>query len=153
MGRELNIPELRQEAESGSVAAQGILGICYLNGIEVEINYQEAFRFLSAAAKRGAPRPVVNLARMYAQGLGIPKDVPEAVRHYEKAASAGEFPSLAELVELGRIYSRGVDVPADPDAALRWYSEAAACEGNVPDCQELHEAKAYLARTTRGHAL
>jgi TPR repeat protein len=82
---------------------------------------------------------------MYAEGLGIPKNLPEAIRLYEAAAKAGEF--FAQ-VELGRIYSRGVGVRPDPEAALRWYSTAAAQEGSVGDCDELQEAKAYVAKTS-----
>ncbi len=69
----MNISELRKEAESGSVVAQSVLGICYLHGTEVQVDYQEAFRLLSAAAERGAPRAVANLARMYALGWGFPR--------------------------------------------------------------------------------
>jgi RHS repeat-associated protein len=49
----MNIPDLRQKAESGSAVAQTILGIWYLEGVEVEVNHQEAFRLLSAAAAQG----------------------------------------------------------------------------------------------------
>jgi len=34
----MNIPDLQRQAESGSVVAQAILGICYLDGIEVEVD-------------------------------------------------------------------------------------------------------------------
>jgi len=60
----MNISELRKEAESGSVVAQSVLGICYLHGTEVQVDYQEAFRLLGSAAERGAPRAVASLARM-----------------------------------------------------------------------------------------
>jgi len=101
----MNIPDLRRRADSGSAVAQALLGVCYL-----EVNYVEAFRLLSAAADRGATRAITNLARMHANGLGIPKDVSNAIRLYESAAEAGEF--LAQI-ELARIYSRGNDVPVD----------------------------------------
>ena len=65
----MNISDLKQKAESGSLAAQSILGSCYLEGIEVEVDYSEAFRLLSAAAGRGVPRALANLARMYAGGI------------------------------------------------------------------------------------
>jgi len=141
----MNIPDLRQKAESGSVVAQSVLGACYLEGIDVEVDHREAFRLLSAAAGQGASRAVVNLARMHALGLGIPKNLSEAVRLYETAAEAGEF--LAQI-ELGRIYSRGVGVSANPGAARRWYSAAAAQEASVGECEELQEAKAYVARAS-----
>ena len=76
----MNIPDLRAKADSGICAAQAILGICYLEGIDTETDYQEAFRLLSAAAAQGASRAVVSLARMHAEGLGIPQNIPEAIR-------------------------------------------------------------------------
>lgn len=140
----MDIPDLRKKADSGNCAAQSVLGICYLDGIDVEINYQEAFRLLSAAARQGASRAVVGLARMYADGLGIAKDINEAIRLY-KTVSRVEF---FAPIELGRIYARGLGVPSDADEALRWYSAAAEFEGRVGDCAEVEEAKAYVAGKT-----
>jgi TPR repeat protein len=79
---------------------------------------------------------------MYAEGLGIPKNLPEAIRLYEAAAKAGEF--FAQ-VDLARLYSKGTGVPADKDAARKWYSAAAAQADRVADCEELREAKVYVA--------
>ncbi len=142
MGGGMDMTDLRNKAESGSCVAQSVLGMCYLSGIDVEVNYQEAFRLLSAAANQGASRAVVNLARMYAEGLGVRKDVKEAMRLY-KSVSSSEF--LA-LIALARIYSRGVEVPVDSAEALRWYSAAVEWEGRVADCEEIKEAKAYVGR-------
>ena len=119
----VNIPELEQEAESGSVVAQSILGICYLEGYDVEVNFDKAFRLLSAASNRGARRARFFLARMYTEGLSIEKNPNEALPLYEAAANAGEF--LAQ-VEMGRIFSRGLGVSADPAVARRWRSAAAS---------------------------
>jgi TPR repeat protein len=138
----MNILELHQKAEAGSIVAQTVLGVYYLEGIEVPHDYQKAFRYLSAAAKRGASRAVLNLARMYAEGLGVPKDPDEAVRLYE---AIGQVEFLA-AIELGRIYSRGLTVPVDETKAARWYSAAVAQESNVADCDELREARAYLEK-------
>jgi TPR repeat protein len=142
----VNISKLLQEADAGSVVAQSVLGICYLDGINVEVNYKEALRLLTAAARRGAPRAKANLARMYVEGLGVQKDLPEAMRLYEEAANAGEF--FAQI-ELARIFLQGLGVPADPGIALKWYSAAAAAEGKIDDCDELREAKTFLKSTTR----
>jgi TPR repeat protein len=130
----MDISKLRQEADAGSVVAQSVLGICYLDGYDVEVNYNEALRLLTAAATRAR----ANLARMYAEGLGVKKDLSKGIRLYEEAANAGEF--FAQI-ELARIYSRGLGVTANPDAALKWYSAAAALA--VEDCPELREAKLY----------
>ena len=143
----MNISRLLQEAEGGSCVAQSILGICYLDGINVEVDYGKAFQLLSAASGQGASRAVANLARMYAEGLGLPKDMSQAVRLYEKAAGAGDF---FAMIELGRIYSRGADFPTDLDAALKWYSIASVQEDIDVDCEEREEAKIYVARATKG---
>ena len=150
----MNIHELRRRADSGSPVNQSVLGLCYLYGVDVQVDYKEAFRLLSLA---GTSRAVANLARMYAQGLGIAKDMAEAIRLY-KAVGRSEF--RAQL-ELGRIYSRGLSVPIDRVEAFRWYSAAAAHEER--DCvddpinaafvgsgtfEEVQEAKAYVANAT-----
>ena len=151
----MNIQDLRKGADAGSRVDRAVLGICYLYGIDVEVDYKEAFRLLSLA---GTSRAVTNLALMHAQGLGIPKNMPEAIRLYKTVAKS-EF--RAQL-ELGRIYSRGIGVPANSDEALIWYSEAAAREAD--DCvddpvtgafvgsgtfEEIQEAKAYVASAAR----
>src|SRR5437667_12657573 len=102
----MNISELRHNAESGSVVAQGVLGICYLEGIDVEIDYDEAFRLLSAAAAAGAPRAIANLARMYAHGWGTEMNPSEAVRLYEIAVARGES---FEHADVDRLYCADSD--------------------------------------------
>ncbi len=99
----MNIADLQQKAGSGGVVAQASLGVCYLYGRGVEVDYREAFRLLSIAANRGASRALVNLARMHAEGLGVPKDLTEAIRLYEAVAKI----EIRAQLELGRIYSRG----------------------------------------------
>ena len=151
----MNIHELRRGADSGSRVDRSVLGLCYLYGVDVQVDYKEAFRLLSMA---GTSRAVANLARMYAEGLGISKDTAKAIRLY-KAVGRSEF--RAQL-ELGRIYSRGLGVPIDPVEAFRWYSDAAAREER--DCvddpinaafvssgtfEEVQEAKAYVANATK----
>src|ERR1700704_5914264 len=91
--REMRIAELREKAERGNAVAQTVLGVCYLEGIDVEVDDKKSFRLclLSAAADQGVPRAKTNLARMYAEGLGTAKNLPEAARLYEGAAEPGEF--------------------------------------------------------------
>jgi TPR repeat protein len=77
-----DMPEVRRKAEEGSVVNQGYLGWAYLYGRDTEINYQEALRWLSRAGYEGrASRPWIHLGRMYEEGLGVPRDIKEAIRH------------------------------------------------------------------------
>jgi TPR repeat protein len=39
----MNIQDLRRKAESGNVAAQSILGACYLEGFETDVDYPGSF--------------------------------------------------------------------------------------------------------------
>jgi len=138
----MDIPNLRQKADSGNVVAQSILGNCYPEGVEVGVDDEEAFRLLSSAAGQGASRDKANLARMHAEGLGVLKSLPEAIRLYEAAAQAGEF--FARL-GLARIHAQGLGVPADSGSALEWYSAAAGQADRIADCEELREARTYVA--------
>ena len=149
----MNIPELKQEAKSGSIVAQSALGVCFLYGRDVEVNYKEAFRLLSAAAERGASRAVVNLARMFAEGLGVPKDLPQAIRYYKAVAKV----ELRARLGLARIYSQALGVPTDAKQARKYYSLVAKARNVVDDpataafagavtSDEVNEAKAYLAK-------
>ncbi len=139
-----NITEIRKRAEAGSCVAQSILGISYLHGIDVGVDYKEAFRFLSAAANQGASRPLLNLAHMYAKELGIPQDLPQAIRLLEAVARPGaSSDAFAARIELGRIFSRSLGILADTDAAVQWYSAAVAVAPDE-DCEEVREARAYI---------
>jgi TPR repeat protein len=71
---------------------------------------------------------------MYAEGVGTAKNLPEAVRLYEKAAEAGEF---VAQVERARIYARGVHVLANAEAARKWYAAAAPQKTSVGNCEKL----------------
>jgi uncharacterized protein len=115
-------------------------GVCFFEGTEVEVGNQKAFRFLSAAADQGGSRAMFNLARMHADGLGIPRNPDETIRLYESIEEA-EF--LA-AIEVGRIYSRGVGVAIDEANASQRSLAAVALKDHVPDCDELREAKAYF---------
>ena len=142
----MNIADLQEKAAAGNAAAQAILGLCYLKGEDVAVDYGEAYKWLSMAAKRGVPRARWGLAHMLAEGLGVKKQIAEAIPLFESAANRGEF--LAQI-ELGRIYSRGIDVPVDHAAALKWYSAALAQADSIVECEEKEEARQYLAKAKR----
>jgi TPR repeat protein len=42
----MDIPNLRRKADSDNAVAQSILGNCYLDGAEVGVDDEEAFRLL-----------------------------------------------------------------------------------------------------------
>ena len=118
----------------------------------VKVDYAEALRLLSAAAEKGSSRAIVNLARMYSEGLGVQKDLSKAIGLYEMVAKV----EVRAQLELGRIFARGTGVRRDPQVALDWYSAVALREDGVEDLMtaafvgaltldEIEEAKAYMA--------
>jgi TPR repeat protein len=141
----LNIAQIRKDAEEGSCVSQCQIGLCYLYGLNVEINYQEAFQFLSAAAEQGASRAILNLGRMYAQGLAVGQNIPEAIRRFEDVAwnTVDAFPAR---IEMGRLYARGIGVPVDKAKALNWYSLALEVAGEEDD-EDVNEARQYVAQS------
>lgn len=142
----LDVDELHRDAERGSVVASGVLGMLYLYGCDVGVDYEKALGLLTFAASRGASRPMLNLGYMHAKGLGVPVDLRKAAELFERAAERGEF--LA-MIEIARAYLNGAGVPVDPGQAMEWYRAAVLDGAGVEDCDELREAKAHVERADR----
>ena len=93
----MTIGERRQEAEAGSCVQQSILGLSFLYGDEVTVDYREALHWLTLAANQGASRAMLNLGRMYAQGLGVDVDVARAIELWDRLIARGDgYPDVAE---------------------------------------------------------
>ena len=138
----MNIQRLESEALAGSTVAQAILGICYLDGIDVQPDYAKASRWLSLAAEKGASRAMLHLGRIYEDGLGVTRAITRALELYKAASDRHEFFSH---IYLGRIYATGKGgVSRDERAALVYYGRAAAEAEHLVDCPEIHEAIAYV---------
>lgn len=137
----MDIEGLRRRAKAGSRSAQTVLGISYLYGYDVAVDYNEAFRLLSAA---GTSRAVLNLGIMHVKGLGVPQNPAEVIRLLEAVALPSDSSdAFAARIELRRLYSSG----SDTKNALRWYEAAVALASEHQDSEDLHEARAYIART------
>lgn len=67
---------------------------------------------------------------MYAGGIGVGRDGPEAAKWFRASADLGYPPAQ---IELGRLYGRGDGVSQNFAEALRWYRKAA--EQGDPDAQ------------------
>jgi TPR repeat protein len=137
----MDFEELKRRAKAGSISAQTVLGINYLYGYDVDVDYDEAFRLLSAA---GTSRAVLNLGIMHAKGLGVPQNLSEAIRLLEAVARPSDSSdAFAARIELGRLYSSD----SDTDNALKWYEAAVALATEHEDSEDLREARAYIVRT------
>ena len=92
-------------------------------------DYATAFREWKAAADAGQAEAQFDLGLLYAQGLGVKRDMGEAARWYRLAAEQGN--AEAEFA-LGQMYSRGWGVPRDQADALRWMQMANTPETDGP---------------------
>ena len=77
---------------------------------------------LLQAATQGEIEAQVDLASIYANGVGVPKDEAKAVEWYRKAA--GQGCAVAQR-KLGIMYEEGTGVDKDYAKAIEWYQKAA----------------------------
>lgn len=82
----------------------------------------EAARDCRARAEQGDAKAESQLAYMYSQGQGVPRDYDEALRWYHKSADLGYAGGEDGL---GHVYLYGRGVLQDYAEALRWYRKAA----------------------------
>ena len=89
------LPVLLQEAMALSEPAQAVLATLYERGLEgLLAPYDDRIRtFFKMAAEEGVPRPRLVMARLYAQGLGVPQDIKKA-----KALLKGESSDEAKTL-------------------------------------------------------
>lgn len=86
--------------------------------------HQEALELFRTSAEAGDSYGFNNMGLIHERGLGVPRDLRQAVGWYEKAAAAGQ-PNAS--VNLGLLYrdGRGESLPPDPQRAAFWFADAA----------------------------
>jgi TPR repeat protein/CHAT domain-containing protein len=84
--------------------------------------YQEAAQEYEPLAKAGYAAAAHNLATLYLNGTGVPKEPVRALELLRRAAEAGF--SLSRF-QLGVLYARGQYVERDLAVAAEWYQKAA----------------------------
>ncbi|KAJ1128248.1 hypothetical protein NDU88_006627 [Pleurodeles waltl] len=85
--RQQALKMLEQAAEAGLKEAQAYLGVFYTK--DSHIDPQKAVKFLRKAAESGDTQSKFHLGVCYESGFGVDLNLPEAVKHYEKAALEG----------------------------------------------------------------
>jgi TPR repeat protein len=92
-------------------------------------DYQKAFHEWKVSADAGQAEAQFDLGLLYAQGLGVQRDLTVAASWYRKSAEQGN--AEAEFA-LGQMYSRGWGVPRDQSDALRWLQMASDPDSEGP---------------------
>lgn len=119
-------PELVALAESGNVAAQTRLAICYEEGVEVPVNLEEAVKWYHKAAEQGDARAQCNLGLCYLNGKGVNRNYQEAVKWLRKGAEQGHADAQNNL---GYCYKDGYGVFRNYQEAFKLFKSAAE-QGN-----------------------
>ena len=83
---EKKVENLKKWASTGNTSAPYDLAILYIEGLQVEHDYQKAFKWMKKAADAGHIGAHYNLGLMYLEGLGVTRDQKKAFRWMEKAA-------------------------------------------------------------------
>jgi hypothetical protein len=119
------MPLLLEAAGAGDAYAQVVLGQLLLNGKSGVTDPQQAARWYRKAAGQDpkASKYVAiaqaNLASLYWEGRGVPKDASEATRLYQQAARNGFGDARGVLIGM---YYRGDGIPKDIVQAFKWAS-------------------------------
>lgn len=111
--------EAKQRAEQAKTDYRN--GLQFANGGAG--NWTEAARLYRKAAEAGYAPAQYDLAHLYVDGLGVPRDLKEAAVWYRKAAEQGDAEAQNNL---GALYAKGLGVRRSNSQAIRWYRLAAA---------------------------
>jgi TPR repeat protein len=92
-------------------------------------DYNRAFTVFKACAEKGHCGCMNSLGNCYLEGLGVEKDINEAIRWhraaYETGAKCGPA-GLYSALYLARIYAKGQGVKRNPIIARSWCNKALA---------------------------
>lgn len=111
------VPYLERAALAGSLDNIRRLALNHYN----HRNYEESFRWFSAASQSDSVNSMLYVGRMLLEGKGVEKN--EALG-FEKVNIAAQAGNRNALYLVGQCYSSGTGVDADPAMALRFYTLA-----------------------------
>jgi TPR repeat protein len=110
-------------AEAGDYRGQHALASRLGRGVPVKDDAR-AFGLLLRSAEHGYAPAELALGGCYEYGLGVAKNVVEAVKWYEKAAESGDVPEA--IARLTFLCLGNPEFPGFTDKAVKWSTEGAA---------------------------
>ncbi len=112
------LDHLTQLANSGDAGAELIVGLKYMgNGSDTK-----AAKWLERAANAHQPVAQYTLGTLYERGIGVGKNVEEALHWYEQAAGQG---NRKAMYRLGIAYAKGDGADIDYTKSAEWFEKAA----------------------------
>ena len=104
-----------------------LVGLAYLGGLEVEKNSKIAFELITGAANKGVIEAMLKLVDMYANGVGVARDLAKAQEWYEKADKRAEELYDADSLELLGIKSGFAEFLCDLRGEIKKALELSEC--------------------------
>lgn len=105
-----------------------LIGLAYLDGIDVEIDKERGVRLITAAAEAELPEAMERLRDMYAEGISVELSYADAVKwaqrlldHYYYTLGETDEKTLAALDDLALAYAAVGDYKTMMELALRCY--------------------------------
>ena len=119
-------PEIKRAAEAGFAKAQFNLAMLYRDGRSVPASPELYRKWIEASAAQEFSLALFSLGLDYDVGRGVAKDLPRALRYYERAAEAGD---TMAAYNAGQIHLMGEGVvPPDHVKAIRYIELSAEAE-------------------------
>ena len=87
-------------AEKGAVQAQCSLAVLYSDGVGVEQNYKEAFKWFQKSAKKDCSDAQYGLGFLYAKGRGVQQSDKDAVYWFRRSAANGNVEAKGLLTKM-----------------------------------------------------
>lgn len=107
--------------ENPDAYALNNLGVCYLTGDGVEVDYKKAVELFKKAAELGDDYAKLNLADNYYLGIGTRQSFEKAFELYKEVAENG---NVTALKYLGECYESGKGTEVNYKLALECYQKA-----------------------------
>ncbi len=117
------VAAIHEQAMAGDARAQYGLGMMYIHGQGVSLNYREGADWLGRAAEQGIAAANRMLGWLFTNGYGVDASESEALKHYELGAEQGDAEAqlfMATCYHFGRF-----GVAHDIKQMLHWYQQAA----------------------------
>ncbi len=109
-------------AQQGHAASQYSLGLCFLHGLEVKADAQQAFKLFNSAAKSGLPEAQAEVGRCCLEGIGAKQSYSDAFKWLSKAAKQEYVGAYANL---GLCYYKGYGTKVNCESAAKYLLKAA----------------------------
>jgi TPR repeat protein len=121
-----NVDSLKQRAAAGDRSAARTLAEGYYAGSDgLTQDFAQAAHYFQVLSNLGDTRAMTTLGLMYARGIGVSKNMAEAVRKWQFAAANEKIADAGAEYNLGLAYRSGDGIDADAAKSHYWMRRAA----------------------------